>query len=165
MEEFEDLGAKFGREKTFSFDNISIHEIIFDDTNDLTLYCTVPYFGKTYFANFGLSFDQLNTLLRSHKPAELPIASALADKLNGDIEIPSVIDVEALYGKPLAINNCLLYTTLFDVSSEDDDEDLDDEETNDNDDEGYEAYAFIIDEIKIKPISHEVKKGGPPRPT
>jgi hypothetical protein len=166
MEEHEDLGAKFGRDKTFCFDNISIHEIIFDDTNDLTLYCTVPYFGETYYANFGLSFDQLNTLLRNHKPAEPPIAAALAEKLNGDIEIPSVIEVETLYGKPLEINNCILYTSLFDVSSDDDDDY--DEETgeriggdDDDDDDGYEAFAFIVDEIKIKPVKPDTLPEGP----
>jgi hypothetical protein len=152
MDDFEDLGAKFGKEKTFCFDHIFIHEIIFDETNDLTLYCTVPYFGQMYYANFGLSFEQLNVLLRTNKTAGAPIAGALAEKLNAEIEIPSVIEVDTLYGKPLEINNCILYTSLFDVSSDDPEEtdDFEEIEEKEDEEEEYEAYAFIVDEIKIK---------------
>jgi hypothetical protein len=150
MEELEDLGAKFGRDKTFCFDHINIHEIIFDDTNDMTLYCTVPYYGQLFYANFGVSFEQLNTLLRINKSAGASIAAALGEKLNGEIEIPSVIEIETLYGKPLEINNCILFTSLFDVSTDDDDE-FDANDTENTDDEPYEAYAFIVDAIKINP--------------
>jgi len=155
MDELKDLGAKFGRDQTFCFDNISVHQIIFDESNDLTLYCTVPYYGEIYFANFGLSFDQLNTLLRTNKSAGPSIASALAEKLNGEIEIPSIIEVDKLYGMPLEINNCVLYTSLYDVETEDDDEE-DPEEVDGlapDGEEGYEAYAFIVDDIKMKPTS------------
>lgn len=154
MEELEDLGAKFARDKTFCFDHIFIHEIIFDDTNDLTLYCTVPYYGENYYANFGLSFEQLNILLRINKTAGASVASALAEKLNGEIEIPSVIEVDTLYGKPLEISNCLLYTSLYDVSTdqEDDFEETEIQAEKENEEnEGYEAFAFIVDNIKILP--------------
>jgi hypothetical protein len=151
MEELEDLGAKFGRDRNFCFDKINIHEIIFDETNDMTLYCTVPYYGQLYYANFGVSFEQLNTLLRINKSAGASIAAALGEKLNGEIEIPSVIEVETLYGKPLEINNCILYTSLFDVSSDDDNEEFEEAKDTDNpEDEPYEAYAFIVDSIFIK---------------
>lgn len=151
MEELEDLGAKFGRERTFCFDRIIIHEIIFDESNDVTLYCSVPYFGHDYGANFGLSFGQLNTLLRSIKPAGESVATALAERLDADVEVPSVIELEKEFGGPLDINNCVLYTTLYDVTGDDDDDDFEDEaDTSGDDEEEYEAYAFLIDEIVIK---------------
>ena len=162
----DDLGAKFSREKGFCFDRIIIQEIIFDDTNDVTLFCTVPYYGEMYVANFGLSFEQLNVILRSiNKSDGSTIATAIAEKLKGEIEIPSVIEVVAVYGKPLEVNNCILYTTLYDISDDEDDEDDEDEdefedgadnnfdgaEEDDEEDEGpYEAYAFLIDEIRMK---------------
>ena len=161
----DDLGAKFSREKGFCFDRIIIQEIIFDDTNDVTLFCTVPYYGEMYVANFGLSFEQLNVILRSiNKSDGSTIATAIAEKLKGEIEIPSVIEVVTVYGKPLEVNNCILYTTLYDISDDDDemedDEDFDDNdeeifgqpgsEEEDDDDEDYEAYAFLIDEIRLK---------------
>jgi hypothetical protein len=163
----DDLGAKFSRDKSFCFDRIIIQEIIFDDTNDVTLFCTVPYYGEMYVANFGLSFEQLNVILRSiNKSDSSAIATAIAEKLKGEIEIPSVIEVGAVYGKPLEVNNCILYTTLFDISDDDedidedemDDEDDDEEEFDetlggrfkDEDDDDYEAYAFLIDEIRMK---------------
>jgi hypothetical protein len=155
-EELEDLGARFGRDRMFCFDRIVIQEIIFDESNDVTLYCTVPYFGETYGANFGLSFDQLNTLLRSSKPAGESVATVLAEKLEaGTIEVPSVIELEKDFGGPLDISNCILYTTLYDVSGDDDevdDEDFEDEpnETGDEEEAEYEAYAFLIDEIIIR---------------
>jgi hypothetical protein len=170
MEELEDLGAKFSRDKTFCFDRIIIHEIIFDDTHDVTLYCSVPYFGKMFGANFGLTFDQLNTLLRSTRAAGATVAAALAEKLDGEIEIPSVIELEQVYGNALEINNCILYTTLYDISSDEDDETEDEDEDSlsgmpgfsgeededeledeeDEDEDGLEAYAFLIDEILPK---------------
>ena len=159
----EDLGAKFSRDKGFCFDRIIIQEIIFDDTNDVTLFCTVPYFGELYTANFGLNFDQLNTILRSiNKSDGKAIATALAEKLDGEIEIPSVLEIVSLYGKPLEVNNCILYTTLYDISDDDDDDIEDEDDANEidetlggrfldeDDDEDYEAYAFLIDEIRIK---------------
>ncbi|RYD72635.1 MAG: hypothetical protein EOP53_21575 [Sphingobacteriales bacterium] len=159
----DDLGAKFSREKGFCFDRIIIQEIIFDDTNDVTLFCTVPYYGEMYVANFGLSFEQLNVILRSiNKSDGSTIATAIAEKLKGEIEIPSVIEVVTVYGKPLEVNNCILYTTLYDISDDDDemedDEDFDDndeeifgpQESEEEDDEDYEAYAFLIDEIRLK---------------
>ncbi len=163
----EDLGAKFSRDKGFCFDRIIIQEIIFDDTNDVTLFCTVPYYGEMYTANFGLNFEQLNIILRSiNKSDGSAVATAIAEKLKGEIEIPSVIEVTSLYGKPLEVNNCILYTTLFDISDDDDDEAIDDEDFDeddeaafeenlggkflDEDDDDYEAYAFLIDEIRLK---------------
>ncbi|MGZ5244944.1 MAG: hypothetical protein ACXWDO_09635 [Bacteroidia bacterium] len=161
----DDLGAKFSRDKSFCFDRIIIQEIIFDDTNDVTLFCTVPYYGEMYTANFGLSFEQLNVILRSiNKSDGSAIATAIAEKLKGEIEIPSVIEVVAVYGKPLEVNNCILYTTLYDISDDDDDdidegeEDDEDEDFDENpggrfldeDDDDYEAYAFLIDEIRMK---------------
>lgn len=174
----EDLGAKFSRDKSFCFDRIIIQEIIFDNTNDVTLFCNVPYYGEMYTANFGLNFEQLNVILRTINKSEgSAIATAIAEKLKGEIEIPSVIEVPALYGKPLEVSNCILYTTLFDMSDENEedmydlseedfeetddeqnpggrfrDESDDDDEDDDEDDEeeGFEAYAFLIDEIRMK---------------
>lgn len=149
----DDLGAKFSRDRTFCFDKIIVHEIIFDDTSDVTLYCTVPYYGELYTANFGLTFDQLNTLLRSIKPGGAEVATILAEKLNGEIEVPSVLEVESLYGHALEINNCILYTTLYDLT--DDEDNVPDEEESDTNEETqeegeYEAYAFLIDNIVVK---------------
>jgi hypothetical protein len=152
----DDLGAKFSRDRTFCFDKIIVHEIIFDDTSDVTLYCTVPYYGEIYTANFGLTFDQLNTLLRSIKPGGSEVATILAEKLNGadgEMEVPSVVEVEALYGHALEISNCILYTSLYDLT--DDEGDENDGEESDGDDETaeegeYEAYAFLIDNIVVK---------------
>ena len=167
MEELDDLGAKFSRDRTFCFDHIIIEEIIFDETNDVTLYCSVPYYGKMYGANFGLTFAQLNTLLRSARNQGENIATALAEKLDDeDIEVPSVLELEPMFGEALEIKNCLLYTTLYEVTAsveEGDDEAEDDEDDELGTEEGmsdeetadgeagatYEAFAFLIDEIKI----------------
>src|SRR6266516_2158809 len=103
----EDLGTLFGRDRSFCFDHIIVHEIIFDESNDVTLFCTIPYFGQLFTANFGLSFAQLNTLLRSNGNAEKRIASAIAEKLDAGTEVPSVIEIENVYGEPLDIHNCV----------------------------------------------------------
>ena len=164
MDELEDLGVRFGRDKFFCFDHIIIKDIIFDDTSDVTLYCYVPYFGQLFFANFGLTFDQLNTVLRSTRSDGAPVATAIAEKLKGDIEIPSVIDLEQVFGRPLTIDNCILYTTLYDITEDDleDDDEMDDlgmEEMEDHidipdddaeDEEEIEAYAFLVEDIIVK---------------
>lgn len=164
----EDIGVKFGRDKTFCFDAFIIDEIIFDDTDDITLYCRVPYYGEEYFATFGLTFDQLNVILRSIRSASEPIATALAEKLNGPIEIPSVIQIASLYHIPLEVTSCLLYTTLYELigddeeiiiedEDEDEDEDEPDDDTFETDDEDEEdedeavAYAFLVEDIVVLP--------------
>lgn len=150
MEELDDLGALFAEERRFCFDDIIVHEIIFDESNDVTLFCTVPYYGKMYSANFGLTFAQLNTLLRSNKREGEPVATAVAEKLDHDIEIPSVVEIESLYGSPLHINNVVLCTTLFDLENGPD-EDLEEEDMEEEEEEeGYDAYAFLVDEIVMK---------------
>ena len=151
----EDLGAKFSRDRTFCFDRIIVHEIIFDDTSDVTLYCTVPYYGQVYTANFGLTFDQLNTLLRSIRPGGAEVSTILAEKLNGEIEVPSVVEVEALYGHALEINNCVLYTTLYDLTDEDENSPDSESENEDGEEGQYEAYAFLIDTIEVKGNGHK----------
>jgi hypothetical protein len=146
----DDLGAKFSRDRTFCFDKIVVHEIIFDDTSDVTLYCTVPYYGEIFSANFGLTFDQLNTLLRSIKPGGAEVATILAEKLNGEIEVPSVVEVEALYGHPLEISNCILFTTLYDLTDDDEEPGPEDEAESEEEEGAYEAYAFLIDNIVVQ---------------
>ena len=174
MQPLEDLGAKFIRDRSFCFDHIIIHEIIFDDSNDVTLFCTVPYYGQDYSANFGLTFDQLNVILRNTSAAGKDIAAAIAEKLKGEIEIPSVIEIDLLYGQALEVNNCIFYTTLYDFSEDEDGlDDMEDgaeepvegtlpsgekegedkfsgegEEADEEDDE--EAFAFLIEDIRLK---------------
>jgi hypothetical protein len=171
----EDLGAKFCRDRNFYFDHIIIHEIIFDESYDVTLFCTVPYFGMDYSANFGLTFDQLDFVLRHTNPAGKEIAAAIAGKLKGDIEIPSVIELDLIYGQPLEVTNCIFDTTLYDFTGEDqigeeeekpeqkpeeprpkfnkDEPGLGDYEESDeeDDDEEEESYAFLIEDIWLRP--------------
>ena len=83
------------------------------------------------------------------------IAAAIADKLDAGNEIPSVIEIENVYGEALDIHNCVLYTSLFDVLDEDaegEEEDEDMEENDGGEAEGEEpvAYAFLIDDIRPK---------------
>lgn len=176
MQQMEDLGAKFCRDRNFYFDHIIIHEIIFDDTNDVTLFCTVPYFGQPYSANFGLTFDQLDFVLRHTNPAGKDIASAIAERLRGEIEIPSVLELAVLYGQPLEVTNCIFDTTLYDFTEDDlidDDEEenkgennpklpfnkdepeageFSDEDASEEDDED-SGYAFLIEDIWLRPES------------
>jgi hypothetical protein len=166
----EDLGAKFCRDRNFYFDNIIIHEIIFDETNDVTLFCTVPYFGQDYSANFGLTFDQLSFVLRHTNPAGKDIAQAIAEKLRGDIEIPSVIEIDLVYGQPLEVTNCIFDTILYDFSDEEEDITPDDVFPADesaapdgdsplgglpddeaDEDDGGESFAFLIEDVWLRP--------------
>jgi hypothetical protein len=73
-----------------------------------------------------------------------------AEKLNGEIEVPSVVEVEALYGHPLEISNCILYTTLYDLTDDEEEPDAPSPEADGEEEEGeYEAYAFLIDNIVV----------------
>lgn len=148
MQPLEDLGAKFIRNRSFNFDHIIIHEIIFDESNDVTLFCTVPYFGENYSANFGLTFDQLNIILRNTSEAGKDIAAAIADELKSGIEIPSVIEVDLVYGQPLEVVNCIFYTVLFDFT-EDEEEELDDDDDDiDDDDDNIIDLSGLKDDDK-----------------
>ena len=145
----EDIGLKFGSERTFSFDIFAIDEILFDDTDDITLYCRVPYFGVEYFATFGLTFAQLNTILRSIRSGSGPIATALADKLNNLSEVPTTIRIEDVYNMPLEVNSVVLHTTLYELTDEDEEDDNSEEDGEGNDE--YVAYAFLVDEVELIP--------------
>ena len=143
----EDIGAKFGRERSFSFDIFAIDEILFDDTDDITLYCRVPYYGVEYFATFGLTFAQLNTILRSIRTTS-SIAAAIADKLNDEAaEAPITIRIEDVYHTTLEVNSVVMHTTLYELTDEDEDE----EDNDDEEDGEYVAYAFLVDEVEVIP--------------
>ena len=145
----EDIGAKFGRERSFSFDVFAIDEILFDDTDDITLYCRVPYYGVEYFATFGLTFAQLNTILRSIRTTSSPIAAAIADKLNDEAaEAPITIRIEDVYHTTLEVNSVVMHTTLYELTDEDEDEE---EDSEDEEDGEYVAYAFLVDEVEVIP--------------
>ncbi len=127
----EDLGVKFGRDRSFTFDHFYIDEIVFDDTDDITLYCRVLYYGDLCTATFGLTFDQLNTILRSIKNVGELLATALADRLKTaeSLEVPISIRLQDVMSIPLEVTSCILYTTLYELDPEDDDEEpLTDEE-------------------------------------
>jgi hypothetical protein len=148
----EDIGIRFGRDRSFCFDVFVIDEILFDDTDDITLYCRVPYFGEEYFATFGLTFEQLNIILRSIRSAAEPIATALAEKLNDQIEIPTTLRIEDIYSIPLEVTSVILHCTLYELTDEDEDEpDEEDEEDENEDKEEYVAYAFLVDDIDMLP--------------
>lgn len=145
----DDLGVKFGRDRTFCFDFFVIDEILFDDTDDITLYCRVPYFAEEYFATFGLTFDQLNVILRSIKSAAQPIATALAEKLNDQMEMPTTIRVKDVYSIPLEVTRLILFTTLYELTDEDEEDDEDEDENEEKDE--FVAYAFLVDDIVVLP--------------
>lgn len=156
-----DLGVRFGFDRSFCFDRLIVHDIVFDETSDVTLFCTIPYFGETYRATFGCTFDDLNTLLLAAKPASQEVAAALADKLKAKLEIPSIVELEKVFGGPLDITSCIIEASIAEVlrsdNENDEEEDPEEEEENDNPEEGeedeldedddVEAYIFIIDDI------------------
>ncbi|MCX6351239.1 MAG: hypothetical protein NTX03_05190 [Bacteroidetes bacterium] len=139
----DDLGIRFGRDHSFIFEHFIIDEILFDETDDITLYTRVMYYEEEYFCTFGLGFDQLNVILRSMKSISNPIATALAEKLEQEeMPIPSTINVKEIY-------NLRLETTLFELTDDEDEEDDEDFSADDSDENRgeYIAYAFIVEEI------------------
>ena len=108
-----------------------------------------------FYVTVAMLREESGAYSKAHQLLERAIA--LQEKLNGEdgeIEVPSVVEVEALYGHALEISNCILYTSLYDLT-DDEDNAGDEEETaapgDAEEEEGeYEAYAFLIDNIIVK---------------
>ena len=128
------------------FKEIVIFEIIFDDTQYLTLYGTVanpnPFENNYIIGNFCCDFSQLTDLLLFGGEDAEQILKELSENVLNIIDNPSVIDVEEILGHPLVINNIIIkmYEPQEIEDAEESEEETKEEETSSN--------IFIIDAIE-----------------
>jgi hypothetical protein len=137
----EDLGRRFGRDKSFCFDYLVIEEIIFDETDDITLYCKVLYFDVEHQATFGLTFTQLSIILRTMSTYGTMLTEAIADKMVNQEKKAITILAEEISSMPIEVTNCMLFTTLTRIDEADiiwDDEEEDESTSADKKEEGKE---------------------------
>ena len=94
----------------YYLDSIYISNIVFDETENLTI------FGCLYDEEIGIlkewdffcAFNFLTDILLFADYEGDVLIKLLSEKLSEDFDIPSIIDVEELFGKPLLVENLIL---------------------------------------------------------
>ncbi len=94
---------------------IRIRQIIFDETSDVTIFGSIPEesdYEQSVEWDFLCSFGLLTDLLMyaDEKDEGDMLIEMISDKLGSPFEIPTVIDVENLFGRELIFSN-LIYET------------------------------------------------------
>ena len=89
-------------------DHIGIQRIIFDRTEWVTLWGFILVDGHKKPMDYLLNFERLNKLLRLSGEEGSRIEMLLVEKLEKKLEEPTIIDLEALFGRPAFFNQCLL---------------------------------------------------------
>lgn len=136
---------------------IYLNEIIFEkdkNSTDVTIFAYYEDLVKKDLkrVDYWCEFSTLTTLLLAGKEKCEPVISAITEVLNSDTEeIPIVVDVENIHGKPLKIDGIELkiYRPMEQDENGDWHEDSTDEE------------FYIIDEIKTKALTISRKTKDP----
>lgn len=87
---------------------IYVSQVIFDRSEWVSIWGSVDTDKGKRKMDFVTDFDTLNQLLRFSGQAGDDIQMHLVDKLEGELQEPSVVDLENLYGSPLLLNGCRL---------------------------------------------------------
>lgn len=87
---------------------IAVSHIIFDRSEWVSLWGFLPRSSGNRRMDFILTFDLLNKLLRLSGEQGDRIQMLLVDKLEGQVEEPTLIDLTAHFGKPIVFDACQL---------------------------------------------------------
>src|SRR5690242_8508891 len=88
--------------------SVAIAQIIFGHSEWVTLWGTLTEGGIRRKMNFVIDFETLNRWLRFSGKTGDDIQMQLVSRLEEGISEPSVVDLEALYGRALALESCRL---------------------------------------------------------
>ena len=82
---------------------LTIDSIVFDDTDQVSLWCLTVIEGSQTFIRLDCTFAQLNEILLNCDATGKRLSLHLAEILNGFYEIPSVVEVKENFGYPLSL--------------------------------------------------------------
>lgn len=91
----------------YSLEVFSIRQIIIDYSNNVTLFGYLHDCGFDDFLpwDFCCSFNMLTDMLLSAGAEGDTLVKIISEKLSDEIEIPTIIDAECIFGKPVFIDN------------------------------------------------------------
>jgi hypothetical protein len=104
-------------QKYLCINALTIDSIVFDDTDQVSLWCITVIEGQQTFARVDCTFAQLNDILMNCDETGRKLSLHLAEILNGPFDIPSMVEVKENFGYPLSLKG-------FDIIIQEDDNGL-----------------------------------------
>lgn len=90
-------------QKYICINALTIDSIVFDDTDQVSLWCITVIDGSQTFIRLDSTFAQLNEILLNCDHTGQKVSLHLAEILNGMYEIPSIVEVKENFGYPLSL--------------------------------------------------------------
>lgn len=90
-------------QKYICINALTIDSIVFDDTDQVSLWCITVIDGGQTFIRLDSTFAQLNEILLNCDHTGQKVSLHLAEILNGMYEIPSIVEVKENFGYPLSL--------------------------------------------------------------
>ncbi|KUG05827.1 hypothetical protein [Solirubrum puertoriconensis] len=112
----------------FFVEEVQVRAIVFDNSDDVTLWATTVFDGQTYFFHLGLPFAQLDLLLRQAGVRSGELQEEVADAL-ATAPRPCLLEYTAEGHEPFVLPDIALKLSFTYPADEDEFEDDEDEES------------------------------------
>lgn len=99
-------------------DAIAISQIVFDRSDWVTIWGYLIKDGTRLKMDFLLTFDMLNKLLRLSGDTGDKVQMLIVEKLERDLEEPTVLDLEELFGKAPYFDGCRIEVSNTGIQDE-----------------------------------------------
>jgi hypothetical protein len=111
----------------FFVEEVHLRAIVFDNSDDVTLWATTVFDAQTYFFHLGLPFAQLDVLLRQAGPRAEALQEDVADAL-ATAPRPCLLEYATAEQEPILLPGIALKLSFTYPADEDEFVDEDDEE-------------------------------------
>ncbi|GAB2953245.1 hypothetical protein GCM10027048_18070 [Hymenobacter coalescens] len=111
----------------FFVEEVHIRAIVFDNSDDVTLWATTVFDGQLYFFHLGLPFAHLDVLLRQAGPRAGVLQEEVADALASDAR-PCLLEYATEQREPVVLPGIALKLSFTYPADEDEFLDEDDED-------------------------------------
>ena len=115
----------------FFVEQVQITAIVFDNTDDVTVWATTFFDNAPHFFHLGLTFSALDTLLRVADERTEALQEEVADALATTEEWPCLLEYTTEERPPVQLPAVALKLAVTYPASEEDDEDAEGEEADD----------------------------------
>jgi hypothetical protein len=113
----------------FFVEEVQVRAIVFDNSDDVTLWATTVFDAQTYFFHLGLPFAQLDLLLRQAGPRSSELEEEVADAL-ATAPRPCLLEYTNEGDEPIALPGIALKLSFTYPADEDEFEDEEGEDEN-----------------------------------
>lgn len=128
----------------FFVEDIRVRAVVFDNSDDVTLWATTVFDGQPYFFHLGLPFQQLDVLLRQAGARAAELQEEVADAL-ATAPRPCLLEYTAADHDPIGLPGIALKLSF--TYPADEDEFLDEDEEEDSEERAAADNVFYLEGI------------------